>query len=197
MQAIFKKQVFTIGYMRRGDELKPTFSGNCQTSTSLTQLKKIWATIDNMFVDAGDLVTHRCDFTSGASGSPLFLRTKKGPVIIALNNGTIPVPGRFLIRKSYEERRKILNAIPTATNIAVSANAFVKQIALMRLPTAQLSPAGIKRIQLFLISSGQYEGPVDGIYDVPLRQAILDFERERNLLVTGQPTLSLMRASKQ
>lgn len=197
LTAIFRKQVFVIGYMRRGNDLKLTFSGNCQTSTSLTQLKKIWATVDNMFVDAGDLVTHRCDFTSGASGSPLFLQTQKGPVIIALNNGTIPVPGRFLIGKSYEERRKILNSIPTATNIAVSANAFVKQIALMSLPTVRLSPADIKRLQIFLQTSGHYRGMLDGLYDVPLRQAILDFERERNLLVTGRPALSLMRASRQ
>jgi hypothetical protein len=197
LAAIFKKQVFTIGYMRRGDELKLTYSGNCQTRNSLTQLEKIWSTIDHMFVNAGDLVPHRCNFRSGASGSPLFLRTINGPIVVALNNGTIPVPRRFLIGKSDEEKRRLIRAIPTATNLAVSTNAFVKQIALMRLPTARLSPADIKRLQRFLQSSGHYQGLLDGSYNIPLRQAILDFERERNLLVTGRPALSLMQALKQ
>jgi hypothetical protein len=197
LAAIYQKQVFTIGYMRRGDNLKLTFSGNCQTGKSLSQLEKTWSTLDNMFADTGDLIPHRCDFRSGASGSPLFVRTKSGPVVIALNNGTIPVPKRILFGKKSAERSRLILAVPTATNIAVSVSAFVKQIALMRVSTDRLLPVEIKRLQIFLQSTGHYQGRPDGNYDVSLRQAILDFERERNLLATGRPALSLMQTPRQ
>jgi len=196
LAAVFNKRIFAIGFMGRGTTLPLTYSGNCETTKNIAQLNKAWSAASHMFSDARHVVLHRCDLGPGASGSPLFLEKESGPVVIALNNGTIPVPARILYGKSPEQRRRLISAIPTAANYAVSVDALHRQIRLMQSLPRRLTSQEVARVQLFLKSIGYFKGEADGVFDIRLRQAVIDFERHEKLIVTGRPTLSLLRAFK-
>ena len=63
-----------------------------------------------------------------------------------------------------------------------------------------LTQAELMEVQEFLRDSKDYKMSVDGIYGPGTRQALLNFERRHEILVTGRPTpelLAAIRASKK
>jgi hypothetical protein len=95
LEAVHRRQLFTIGFMRRRSEIELLYSGDCESTQKLQLLKKVWTTVRRQFLDPVDIIPHRCGFGPGASGSPLFLGTKQGASVIALNNGTVKSPAIF------------------------------------------------------------------------------------------------------
>lgn len=192
LEAVHRRQLFTIGFMRRRSEIKLLYSGACESTQKLLLLKKVWTTVRRQFLDPVDIIPHRCGFGPGASGSPLFLAIEEGAAVIALNNGSVQIPRHLLTGKSPDDRRALIRAMPEASNIAVSAAAFVQQIGLMQDLPQPIPRAAISRLQRFLGKLGYFAKDANGSYDPDLRQAILDFERDRGLIATGLPSLSLI-----
>lgn len=56
-----------------------------------------------------------------------------------------------------------------------------------RAPMLKLGSLGqaVRDVQSFLSQQGIYNGPVDGIYGVQTRQAVMAYQRSRNLLADG------------
>lgn len=191
LKLVHGKKLFTIGYMVHSHGIELLYSGNCETTPTLALLRKVWAVVRSQFVDPENIIPHRCGFAPGASGSPVLAEIEGRVVVIALNNGTVPVPAYLLIGKSPEQQRKIIRAMPEAANIAVSAMSFKMQIEQLRTTQKAVSTDAIKEIQIRFGRAGLYAGEVNGAFNPALRQAILDSQRNRGVLPTGRPNLVL------
>lgn len=190
-QAIIERRIFSVGYMKteRGREL--LMSDNCEAPQTLELLRKSRAVLGSQFEQSGDIVAHRCSMTRGASGSPLYVDLGEGPVVMALNNGTIPVPYYILTGKSHQRRHEIIRAMIEATNISVKLSAFIGRLTELGDANRRLSSREMRRLQQHLREQGHFAGPANGIYDSRLRQAILDYERQHKLPPTGRPAIKL------
>ncbi len=139
--------------------------------------------------DAPALIRHRCDLTSGASGSPLLINQAGGPVIAALNIA------EFATQRYLRRGRKIIKYYkkkPTY-NLAINASVFqsrLERIAELKVVTTrsalELIQKGLKHRQL-------YKGKIDGVFGPATWNALRKFERRQKRTPLGLPTTVLLK----
>ncbi|MBV1696302.1 MAG: tetratricopeptide repeat protein, partial [Hyphomicrobiales bacterium] len=133
-----------------------------------------------------DLLPHRCDAAQGSSGAPLFIETKGGTRVA----GVMVAVQRVVNTKSVSPT--LLSH--AAANRAVLAAAFRDKIALASREPETINKDSLMVLQGALKARGYLpaDAAFTGAFDLPTRQAIIDFERAQRRLVVGRPTAELV-----
>jgi Trypsin-like peptidase domain/Putative peptidoglycan binding domain len=183
-------RVFQIAYHRDILPWRPVYSTPCPVARDYDIAG--WSAIAADFTSPEQMILHTCDTGGASSGSPLFLDTADGPVVIAMNVGTY-VQLRMAAQGPAPARQKT----EIVANTAINASAFATHVEMMR--TAQILTASseIRALQERLKSSQLYTGRLDGVYGPALKAAIETYEKTTGMSVIGLPTRSLVRLLAQ
>lgn len=137
------------------------------------------------------LAYHNCDLQKGASGSPIFVNTEKGPRVVAI------VTGVYWQRKFRRYRNgRTVTTSRWSTNLAVLPLEFVDNVLRFQ-STRFVSKAGANRfstsdLQQKLKAAGYYKARVDGDFGPKTKAALMRFERAAGLVPLGLPTADLL-----
>ncbi len=185
------RDVFMVGFHGDTDMSSRRVSRNCVIYSR--DNKKYFPARDREIVqNSGTLVPHSCDSSEGSSGSPIFLNTRHGPRVVGINLGSFG-HSKYVVRRHRYTRRVIeRKRFAYRINMAVQPHAFVQGIQRFENETLLSSMFDFKRVQRFLKKLGFYRGRVDGVMGLSTRQAIMRFERKRNLAAIGVPTQQLL-----
>lgn len=134
------------------------------------------------------VLSHKCDTAPGSSGSPIFMDTSSGPVVIGINVGEISNHkilrrGRKIIKR-YRRKPK--------TNTAVNARVFAGRIEEIAKADIFFGTAKLIVMQKMLKEKKFYHSKADGIYGPGMRSAILAYQRKFGLPRNGFPSDSLL-----
>ncbi|MFM2421848.1 MAG: hypothetical protein RL291_378 [Pseudomonadota bacterium] len=181
------KKVFQISYHRDFLQWQPAYSQPCTVTRNYEGAP--WEMIREDFSNPETLVLHTCDTGGASSGSPLFMDTPKGPVVIAINVGTY-VQSKVLMRDGQVAQR--LKA-DTVANTAVSTSRFHEQLKLFRSTQPVAGTRQVRQIQERLKALKFYDGPADGALGPQLRAAIEAYETAKGTPRLGLPTEALIK----
>lgn len=140
-----------------------------------------------LYSPAKHFLLHTCDTFSGSSGSPVFIQTKEGPKVIAINTGGLS-SRRYRKRgnkKKWFGKRKY-------TNIALRTGAFIKIAERLQNEILLTTKEDLKRLQIKLIEAGLNPGPADGLLGPSTKRAIKKYEKAHRMSMTGLPTQQLL-----
>ena len=181
-----KKKLFQLAYHLDFRNWRLAYSRPCQVSRNFGKLR--WSSIRKQFAQPGALVLHRCDTGGASSGSPLFMETKNGPVVIAINVGT------YQQRNLLIRRGKIIkkSRFKTIANTAVNASVFEDMIDELRNARLLASASELKALQTLLKQQNFYAGAIDGIYGSQTEAAIKAFQKKSKMRITGLASLKLL-----
>jgi protease YdgD len=180
-------RLFQVGYHRDFMAWQPVYSSPCQAGRSFGGSE--WKSVMRDFAQPSHLILHTCDTGGASSGSPLMIETPAGPEVVAINVGTYMQTRVMMEGGEVVHRSK---AGPVA-NTAVGSEAFAGKIEAFRRAVILASGAPMRALQVELKSRGLYRGPLDGMFGMRLRSAILDYERSVGLVETGLPTAALIK----
>jgi protease YdgD len=180
-------RMFQVAHHRDWHSGRLAFSRGCTVQHKDNTAQ--WDGIARDFIDAESLILHTCDTGGASSGSPLFVETPGGPVVVGINVGTY-VQSKIALRGGSVVRRyRARDIANTGVNIIALAD---KLGAFSRAPILA-SRTHIRSLQSQLKSRAVYLGSLDGTYGPKLRAAIESYERTHNLPVTGLATQTLLR----
>ncbi len=139
------------------------------------------------------LIKHRCDLTSGASGSPLLVNTPEGPVIAALN------VAEFATQRYLRRGRKIIKYYrkKPSHNLAINVSVFQDKLEHLTGIKVVNTKNALERIQTGLKLRRLYKGKVDGIFGPATWSALRKFERQQKRGPLGLPTSALLKELEQ
>ncbi|MFN3745447.1 MAG: peptidoglycan-binding protein [Hyphomicrobiaceae bacterium] len=179
-------RLFSIAYHRDLPSWTPAYAGPCHAARDFGA--STWQTIAPDFESPDEIILHTCDTGGASSGSPILAETPAGPVVVAMNVGTY-VQSRLMTQQGRVTSRQ---QTETIANTAVNARVFAGQIA--HFETAAILRAGnpIRQLQEHLAALKFYGGRADGDYGPVLKAAIVAYEKERGLPVTGLATAPLL-----
>jgi hypothetical protein len=179
-------RLFSIAYHRDLPSWTPAYAGPCHAARDFGA--STWQTIAPDFESPDEIILHTCDTGGASSGSPILAETPEGPVVVAMNVGTY-VQSRVITQQGRVASRQ---QTETVANTAVNARVFADQIA--NFETAAILRAGnpIRQLQEHLAALKFYGGRADGDYGPLLKAAIVAYEKERGLPVTGLATAPLL-----
>lgn len=183
-------RVFQIAYHRDVPPWRPVYSTPCPVARDYDVAE--WSAIAADFTSPEQMILHTCDTGGASSGSPLFLDTSDGPVVIGMNVGTY-VQLRMTSQGPAPARQKT----EIVANTAVNASAFAAQIEMMRTVQILTTNSEIRALQERLKSSQLYTGRLDGVYGPALKAAIETYEKTTGVPVIGLPTRSLVQLLAQ
>ncbi|MGI9568400.1 MAG: peptidoglycan-binding protein, partial [Desulfobulbia bacterium] len=149
--------------------------------------KLSWKEIKRLFSSPEELVFHDCDTGGASSGSPIFMNTENGPVVVGINVGSYEQIVTSSRSKKNQSRTKII------ANTAVNASAFNNLTDILRSADVIASKESLKILQSWLKADGFYKGQVDGFFGPLTRKAITSYQTARQLPITGLPTQSLLK----
>jgi len=186
------RRIFQLAYHRDYANWQLAYSKPCLINKNFKTAS--WNTIRRDFRHADQLILHTCDTGGASSGSPILLDNPGGAQVIGINVGTY-IQSNALLRNGKVTRRYKANAV---ANTAVSAIAFAKQLTLFREAKILRTTAAINELQTQLKRHSLYVAKIDGVYGRLTRSAIVAFERNLGLPVTGlasQENLARIRAT--
>ena len=183
-----RKKLFQVAYHMDFGDWDIAYSRSCPVRRSYGKLS--WKNIRKHFSLPRSLILHRCDTGEASSGSPILMDTSKGPVVVGINVGTyqqrnITVKnGRIIHRSKFR----------TIANTAVNANAFARNILMLKSADIIKGAGKMKLLQRHLRERGYYHGAIDGVYGSRTELAIKSFERSLRRPVTGLATRTTLLA---
>ncbi|MEM8877160.1 MAG: trypsin-like peptidase domain-containing protein [Pseudomonadota bacterium] len=184
-----KDSVFMIGYHGGRFEQGHLRSSDCGIND--INHRKFLSSQRRAFANSPDLLLHHCDMEKGASGSPIFLQTPRGPSVVAVNSGYVERRQYRTTQRSGGRTRQKLLWQYTA-NTAVLTRAFVSGLQRFERESLLETEDQFRRVQQLLKDKGYYAGPIDAIYGPGTRRAIFRHEEERGWAKLGTPTLELL-----
>ncbi len=185
-QASKQKKLFQVAYHMDFRNWQIAYSGSCPVRRDFGGLS--WRSIKKHFASPDALVLHRCDTAEASSGSPLLMESKAGPVVVGINVGTyqqretIVKNGRVIRRTKFR----------TIANTAVSSNAFLPKLRLLKQARILRNSSDIRKLQRYLHDRRYYRGAIDGIYGARTESAIKAYERATAHPVTGLASRNLL-----
>ena len=182
-------RIFQVAYHWDYKHWQLAYSTPCKVSRDFAQIK--WKFIKQHFVNPDQLVLHDCDTGGASSGSPILFDTgtAEGVTAVAINVGTY-TRTRILLREGRIVKRLKPDII---ANTAVDGTAFAGVISLLESADLLASNDDMLRLQTELQVRGYYTGTLDGQLGRGMRNAILRFETEQKLPISGLPTKALLR----
>lgn len=179
-------RLFNIAYHRDLPAWTPTYSGPCRAGRDFGTSE--WSTIAPDFESPDQIILHTCDTGGASSGSPIFVESPQGPVVVAMNVGTY-VQSRVVTQQGQVTHRQ---QTETVANTAVNAEVFARHIAAFEAAQILATGAPIRQLQEHLAAFDFYGGRADGDYGPVLKAAIVAYEKEQGLPVTGLATSQLL-----
>ena len=180
------KKLFQVAYHMDFGNWQIAYSRSCSVKRTFGGLT--WRNIKKHFTAPKSLILHQCDTGEASSGSPLLMDSAGGSVVVGINVGTYQQReltvrnGRVIGRTKYK----------TIANTAVSANAFIHKIAILKQAEVLNGRSDMKILQTDLAQRGYYKGRIDGIYGSRTELAIKAFERGLNQPATGLATRKIL-----
>ena len=136
------------------------------------------------------LIKHRCDLTSGASGSPLLVDRGNGPEVVAVN------VAEFATQRYLRRGRKIIKYYKKkpSHNLAINASVFEGRLASIANLRVVNTKSALQRIQQGLQQRRLYKGKIDGIFGPATWNALRTYERRLKRSPLGRlPTAALLK----
>ncbi|MBI1386281.1 MAG: hypothetical protein GC150_15350 [Rhizobiales bacterium] len=180
-------RAFQIAYHRDYEHWRLAYSRPCAMRREFPELSS--KQIRQEFTNAENLVLHQCDTAGASSGSPLLVDTDDGPVAVAINVGTY-VQSRNPVRTSQISQSTDARTI---ANTGVNIGVLAQHIEMMTAAAIAYDRQAVSLIQQGLKARNYYGGPIDGIYGLMTRQAILSFERDAGHVERGVPLASYVK----
>jgi hypothetical protein len=179
-------RLFNIAYHRDLPSWTPTYAGPCHAGRDFGASE--WSTIAPDFESPDQIILHTCDTGGASSGSPMFVESPQGPVVVAMNVGTY-VQSRVVTQQGQVTHRQ---QTETIANTAVNAGVFADQIAVFQNAAILRTGAPMRQLQEHLAAFNFYDGRADGDYGPVLKAAIVAYERAQGLPATGLATSQLL-----
>lgn len=139
---------------------------------------------------APKVLKHDCDTANGSSGSPIFMQTSAGPVVIGINTGSITT--RKVLRRNGRIVKRFKKK--SVINTAVNARVFKDKIDKLAEVTIYFGTVKLVQLQKLLKKKKFYNSKVDGIYGPGTRAAIMAYQRLSGMPVSGFPSVRLLSA---
>lgn len=134
------------------------------------------------------ILRHSCDTGKGSSGSPIFMETKNGAVVVAINVGGV-ARTRFKRRgRKVIKRYKAVASYNTSVNSRVFADK-IKQLANTKII---FNEKKLLLVQSKLKEKRFYRSKVDGVYGPALRAAIRSYQQKTRMTIDGFPSENLL-----
>lgn len=189
-----KKRIFMIGF--HGDKYVayPIVSKNCKIYSGYNRRYFPIRHQRNRY-----LIGHTCDSFQGSSGSPIFMKTKDGFRVVAINSGEYKVQ-RYQVQRDYYTgriygpRRLVYRR---SINVGILVSAFIDKVPGFSEAQLLMDVVAFKELQLLLKQLKYYRGPIDGIHGRGTRNAILRFEKKNDLPTLGFPTQDILRLLRE
>lgn len=192
-KAAKNKKLYMIGYHGDKQMRERLFSNNCEIR-SPSDPKYFLKAQRRSMGKQNLLLPHTCDAYKGSSGSPILQDTSDGPKVVGINLGSLRYE-RYRIRKNRYtgkiiSRRKITSG--KETNMAIMPRAFMDGISRFSKEQLLNNVAEFQLVQQALKTLKLYKGPIDGKLGRGSRNAILAYEKRKNLTPLGMPTQELL-----
>ena len=180
-------KVFLIGFHGDKKMTQRWLSPDCGVKP-INHSSRFLVSQKNRAAAARDLVMHTCDMFKGASGSPIFVETRAGAQVVAINAGVIGYR-RYRVSRATGRRKTISSR---QINVAVRARAFRAGLKRYLAEEILADPGAYKQLQALLQRAGFYNGAIDGEIGPKTRDGITRYERANGLARLGLPTDRLL-----
>ena len=180
------KKFYQVAFHRDLKKWQLAHSQTCKVNRRFGKYR--WKMIRRDFTGPNKLILHNCDTGGASSGSPLIVKTQKGPEIVGINVGTY-IQAKVLMRKGRITKKY---KPQTVANTGVSTTVFVDLLDVLKNAKIVTDMSSMKNLQTTLKARLLYAGPVDGTYGALTRIAIEKFEKDNDWPITGLPTRALL-----
>ena len=137
---------------------------------------------------APKVLQHDCDMVGGSSGSPIFMETPKGPVVIGVNIAGI---SRQKVLRRGKKIVKWFRKKPRY-NSAVNVRAFAAKIEHLSKADIFFGTPKLVELQKALLEKKLYRSKADGIYGPGVRAAIVTWQKKTGATADGFPSDTLL-----
>ncbi len=188
------KQIFMLGYHGDDQMAYQRLSANC-TIYSPRNTKFLPPSARRQYSRRRPVIPHNCDTVTGSSGSPIFMTTKEGPVVVGINRGSFRY-SRYSVRRNMRTGRNVGRPkliFRSEMNMAVHTRAFLSGLERFASEDLLKNTAQFMEVQKLLKRLRLYRGKIDGLMGPRARSAILKFERRHKLAPMGVPTSQLLK----
>lgn len=177
---------------KKGELLEIAFHGDRDYGKSLLYTNKCRLLRQKSLQRKGTgpaLIHHRCDLTSGASGSPLLIDGSDGPIIVAVN------VAEFATQRYLRRGRKIIRYYEKepSHNLAINAHVFQNRLAAIADARVVSTKSALREIQSGLKRLQLYNGKLDGVFGPATWRALRTFERRQAREPLGLPTARVLK----
>jgi len=187
-----RKRLLNIAFHGDRKDWRLAVTKSCTTPAGLN--RNALNQLSRDFSDVKALVLHECDTGLASSGSPLLALANDNSLrVVAMNVGTYQQTRYLLTGRSVTRRFKPA----TIANTGISGLQFSDPVLAFARADILENRAAIRELQNALKAAGFATGPMDGIFGLQTRQALVAFERATGRAALGLATRQVLVALRQ